>query len=109
MANAPKSLYTGQPGTTNGTLYTSPASTKTIVKNIIFCNTTASAATITLNAVPSGGSATAANRFISAYSVAAGNTIVIDFSFVLETGDTLQGLQGTSAAITTLISGVTIV
>lgn len=106
MPYTPKKLYTGQPGTTATTLYTAPASTSTIVKNILICNTTASAATITLSFVASGGSAGATNRIMSALEVTANNTVAFDLSGVLATGDFISALQGTSGALTLHITGV---
>lgn len=102
----PKKLYTGQPGTTATTLYTAPASTTTIIKNILVCNTTSSAATLTLSLVASGGSAAASNRILSAYNVSANDTVAIDLSGVLATGDFISALQGTSTALTCHITGV---
>lgn len=106
MAATPKKLYIGQPGTTIATLYTAPASTTAIVKNIILSNTGSTSATVTVNFVPSGGTAAAANQVLSSYPVNAYDTITIDMAGVLETGDSLQALQDTSGAITVFISGV---
>lgn len=105
----PKKLYTGQPGTSATTLYTAPASTTTIVKNIIVCNTTSSAATLTLSLVASGGSAGATNRIMSALEVTGNNTVAFDLSGVLATGDFISALQGTSSALTLHITGVEVV
>lgn len=110
MANTPKRLYTGQPATTIQTLYTVPASTKTIVKNIVLANTTVTDATVDIHLVPNGGTAGATNKIVPTYLVPANNTVVIDFSAALDTaGDTIQALQGTSGAITVYISGVEVV
>lgn len=106
MANTPKRLYTNQPGVSVSTLYTVPASTSTIIKNIFLCNTTGTDANVTLYFVPSGGTAGNTNKVISSYTVSANDSVVIDLSSVLETGDTVQGVQGTSGAITAYISGV---
>ncbi|MGC4378243.1 hypothetical protein WD019_15145 [Fictibacillus sp. Mic-4] len=106
MPNTPKRLYIGQPGTAASTLYTVPANTKSIVKNVVLTNTTGADATITLHFVPSGGTAGAANKVISSYTVSANDTVVIDLSAVLEAGDTIQGLQGTASAVTVYLSGV---
>jgi hypothetical protein len=105
----PKKLYTGQPGTTATTLYTAPASTTTIIKNIIICNTTATDATLTLSLVPSGGSAGTTNRIMSALVIKANDTVAMDLSGLLSTGDFISALQGTSAALTVHISGVEVV
>lgn len=101
-----KKLYTGQPGTSATTLYTAPASTTTIIKNIIICNTTASAASLTLSLVPSGSAAGTTNRIMSALSINANDTVAMDLSGVLATGDFISGLQGTSSALTIHIAGV---
>lgn len=106
MAYTPKKLYTGQPGTSAGTLYTAPASTTTIIKNIIICNTTASDATLTLNLVASGGSAAESNRIMSTLNVRANDTVAMDLSGILATGDFISGSQGTSSALTLHITGV---
>lgn len=106
MANTPKRLYQGQPGTAETTLYTVPASTSTIVKEIILTNTTTTVAAASISAVPSGGTAGAANRIIAGFSIAANDTKIVPLSTVLNTGDFLSGLQGTASAITVTISGV---
>jgi kynurenine formamidase len=106
LTTTPKRLYVGQPGTSLGTLYTVPANTKTIVKNIILTNTTGTAANVTIHFVPNGGSADATNKIISSYTVNTNDTVVIDLSSVLETGDTIQAIQGTANAITVYVSGV---
>lgn len=105
----PKKFYTGQPGTTATTLYTAPASTKSIIKNIIVCNTTANAANLTISLVPSGGSASAANRIMSSLNINAYDTVPVDLSGVLDTGDFLSAQQGTSSALTVHISGLEVV
>lgn len=105
----PKKMYVGQPGTTATTLYTVPASTSAIVKNIIVCNTTASSATVTISFVPTGGTAGSTNRVFNTYTVLPNGTATIDLSNVLNTGDFINALQGTSGAITLHISGVEVV
>lgn len=105
----PKKLYTGQPGTSATTLYTAPASTTTIVKNIIVCNTTSSAATLTLSLVASGGSAGATNRIMSSLNILPNDTVLFELSGVLSTGDFISALQGTSGSLTLHISGVEVV
>lgn len=102
----PKKMYVGQPGTTNTTLYTVPANTQGIIKYIKICNTTTNDATITLSLVPSGGSAGSTNRLINADTLRANETKAIDTGEVLNAGDFISALQGTSGAITLHISGI---
>jgi hypothetical protein len=103
-------MYMGQPGTTATTLYTAPTadsnvtspSATAIVEEIILTNTTATAATITIGI---NGTA-AADLIIAATSIAANDVkILTGMRTNLSSGDTLQGLQGTSGAITVTISG----
>lgn len=94
-----------QPGTGNGTLYTSTGLI-TVIREIRICNTTTTAATISL--AINGTAATAANCFLSAFSIPANGEYLSTGSLVLESGDTLQGLQGTGSALTVTVSGVTI-
>jgi hypothetical protein len=101
MANTISKLYAGAPSTDSLTLFTSPASTKTIVKSIIMNNTAGSNATISLSF--------AGVEVFTAYSIAANETIDKTLSLVLESGDTISGLQGTAGAINVYISGVKIV
>lgn len=100
-------LYQGQPGTSVATLYTVPASTDVRVTEIVLCNVTASAATVSISAVPSGGTAGVTNRLIDTLPVAAHETAVIGLSTYLTTGDFIAALQGTSGAVTCTISGET--
>jgi hypothetical protein len=108
-AYTPAKLYVGQPTTSSTTLYTAPGSTTVIVKQIILANTTTSAASVTLNHVASAGAAAAANQLVPAMWVPPNSVQTLDLSVVMNTGDFIAGLQGTSAAITVHIHGVTIV
>jgi hypothetical protein len=107
-------LYDTTPSTSNATLYT--ASAPAVVKGIYAINGTGAAATITLNLVRKGGTSSDAYavNIAAAVSVAANSTAALLPSehlysalngLQLETGDTLQGLQGTSSSITLLIIG----
>jgi hypothetical protein len=57
----------------NGTVYTVPANTLAVV-NLNLTNTTASADTVNVHLVPSGGSAATANK-IESFSLGAYNTL----------------------------------
>jgi hypothetical protein len=101
-----KKLYWGTPGTTETTLYTVPTSTTTFIKEIWLCNTTSTAATISLSIVNSGGAAGTGNRILQAYSVPPNGVVVIACQEHMDAGDVISGLQGTSGAINLRISGV---
>ena len=103
MADTAKRLYgPAQPTTTAATVYTVPASTTAIIRNIRVSNTTGSAATITMSI----GANAAAAQIMSAVSVPANS--VYDWSgfLVLSATEIIQALQGTSSALTVTISGV---
>ena len=105
MADAASRIYgPAQPGTTNGTLYTVPGATTAIVRGIHICNTTASAATISL--AINGTSATAANCFLEGFSIPADGSYDWEGFLALAATDTIQGLQGSSAALTVTISAI---
>ncbi len=75
-----------------------------IVKKALVCNTTASAATLTITATLSGGSA---KTIVSAYSVAAGDTLDLTelAGLCLGPGDKVSALAGTGSALNLVISG----
>lgn len=108
MANVPKRLYVGQPSTDVATVYTAPTLKTVIVKNIVLCNTSRNLSAITVHVVPSGSTATKANKVVAELNVSGNDTIVIDLSTVLQAGDSLQLCQSTIGSITTYISGVEI-
>jgi len=74
---------------TNTTEYTSPASTRTIIDKLTATNTDASARTLDIYIVPSGGAAGGSNQVIQTHSIAAG--AIKDFTelqnHILATGD----------------------
>ncbi|MED5042764.1 hypothetical protein P9848_12600 [Geobacillus stearothermophilus] len=98
MAATAKRLYKGTAGTSVTTAYTVPASTTTIVKNIVMTNKTGSAATITITI--------AGVEVVNNYSVAANDTVVIDLSLVMSATETITVQAGTANAINVYISGV---
>lgn len=98
MATLPKKLYIGTPGTTSATLYTVPASTTTILKNVVLSNTTATTAVVTIGV---GG-----KNILTNYTVAANDTAVVDLSLVLSASDTITCVQTTANAVNVFLSGV---
>jgi len=93
--------------TTETTLYTCPTAqaTTTIIKQIVVCNTGASTITLNLSLVPFGGSASAANRLFSSLSVAANETVFLDVSQVMTSGDFISAYSSAANVVVT-ISGV---
>lgn len=95
-------------GTSAGTLLTVPTSPSSSLLRggrIRLTNTTATAATATLYAVPFSGTASASNAFLSSYSVPGNGYIDVDVP-ILPAGATVQALSGTASAITAhMVSG----
>lgn len=91
----------------NTTVYTAPASTRTILDKATVTNTTGTAATITAFVVAAAGAAGAANTVISAQSVAAGTSYLCPeiVGQVLNPGDFVVVTAGTAAALTFRLSG----
>ena len=98
---------TAPSATTETIVYTCPASptTSTIIKQIIVCNTSASAATFNMSLVPSGGSAGTANRLFSSVPIAGNETIFLDVSQSMVSGDFVS-FNNSAANITVTISGI---
>lgn len=89
-------------GTT--TIYTVPASTRTMIKEMDICNTTAGTLTLNVHLVPSGGSATTANALFYGASISANTTLQWSGVQVLNVGDTIQ-VQGSGLGLTINVSG----
>lgn len=101
-----KQLGQTQPGTSFATIYTAPASTKTIVKEIVVCNVTGSPVTFDLALVPNAGSAGVTNQIIAGHTIPANTTVTYTYAQVIPTGAFISAKAGTASAITVTISGV---
>ena len=106
MTDTAKKFYQGQPGTSDTLLYTPPATGATIL-SIHVANTTTSPATIRIGANASG-TLGVTNAVLWDTTVPANGTY--DYTGMLQldasaTTGTIRGSQGTSGALTVLISG----
>lgn len=102
-------LYQGQIGTAETTVYTvgtSNTHTKVHKFQVTVANVATTDATLSLSIVPSGDIAGSANRILESVNVSANSVANLTFNQVLDTGDFISGLQGTSEALTITISGV---
>lgn len=86
------------------TVYTTPASTRTMVKEIDIANTTGGALTVNVHLVPSGGAAGTANALLYGVSINANSTLQWSGVQVINAGDTIQ-VQGSALGLTILASG----
>lgn len=100
---------TGNAQLTTGavTYITGVAGSQTIIKRVVFSNVTATAATITVWRVPTGGTAGATNQIISVQSVAANSTYLAPelANMVLNGGDVIQALASVAATVDIFGSG----
>jgi hypothetical protein len=87
-------------------VYSVPASTKTIVKQILIGNTSSVDLTATVHFVPSGGSPTNDNAVFSDIYVSANNTLSIEIKSVLSESSSIHALASASASLNIHISGV---
>jgi hypothetical protein len=99
MPNTQKQLARAAASLTSATLYTVPASTSTIVTNIVVTNTAASSATFTLSLNGVAIHTTSA--------IAANSTAYIDLKQVLSATQTITGLAS-AITVNFHISGVEI-
>lgn len=88
--------------TGTGSIVTS--TTRTYLKDINICNTTAGAVTISIFLVPSGGTAGTSNALYYATSVAANSVLRWTGAQILMTSSTIW-VQGSTTGLTVTISG----
>jgi hypothetical protein len=108
----PKSFVDGTNLTDSAaTYYTTPAATKAIVKRATFCNDNSIVVTVTINLVPSGGSAAYGNRITKTRALAAGETWSCPDveNHVLEAGGFISMVASVTAKIGVRISGYELV
>lgn len=81
--------------TSAGDIYTTPYNvgyvTTTVIKEIILCNTSASAQTVTLYLKPYGVTVASSHIFINALTLAANETVTLSTSLVLTNNNNTAG------------------
>lgn len=94
----------------DASVYTAPTQTTAKVGRAVFCNTTASATTITAG-ITTGGALGASTTLISARPIAPGETYVSPelAGAVIPAGSALRAFAGAATAVTFTASGLTIV
>ena len=104
MANTLQDLGTGQLASSEGTLYTTPEATQTLVNSITLVNTDSSARTVNLGARKDG---TNTRWFLPVdLSIAAGESFVWDTVITLEADDLIRGYASVATQIDYIINGV---
>lgn len=94
----PKAAVTTYTDTTAGR-YTPPTSVVSTVKQVIFCNTAGSSATVTLGI---GTSDVAANRLLSTMTLAANETLTFNTNVRLTDSDKLYFVASASTVTVTI-------
>ena len=87
--------------TTEGTLYTVPAATSTVVSSIVITNQAATSATYRIAVQPSadaGSNATAKHFIVYGATVGASDSIILTVGLTLATGDRMR-IYGSSATM----------
>jgi hypothetical protein len=92
--------------TSQVTNYTVPASSQDVLKNIDITNTTASAVVVSVNLVPSGGSATNANLLFFSISIPGNSVFHWTGTRVMNTGDFISTIAGTTNACVISVDGL---
>lgn len=87
------------------TVYTVPANTRAIIKDLLICNLTGATPTFTIDLVPSGGSVSSTTKWYNAYALTANQHLHLRVSAVLEAGDTIRILASTTSAVAINIHG----
>ena len=100
MATTPTVLFRGAAATSSTTLYTVPASTTTIVTNIVVANTASTSATFTLTLN--------GTNIISGASILANSSAFFDLKQVLTAAQIVAGFAS-ATTINFSISGLTLV
>jgi hypothetical protein len=98
MIGTPKPVTPAALTASSVTQYTVPASTTTVVKEILLFNSDSVARVVTVYAVPSGGSPAVANQILQR-SLATLETYAMTFSTVLAVGDTIRALASVAAVV----------
>ncbi len=99
-----KSLADGQLANSKGTIYTTPASTRAIVKNIILVNTNTTTESVNLYFKASGGTS---RRIIPKDTqLATSNKLIMDDVITLEAADLIEGDTTTASKVDFVINGV---
>jgi len=104
MALTVTQLADGQLAAAKGTLYTTPASTQTIVRSIILVNTSTSDVTANIYMCPSGGT----SRRIGPkdFTILAEGMAILDDVYSLDTGDLIEGDDSSATTVDYTIYGV---
>ncbi len=112
MKITPKALVDGTNLTNAAAIfYTAGTGIRTIIKKATFCNNHSGAVTVTINVIPSGGSAAYGNQITKTKTIAAGDTWSCPDmeNHVMEPGGTISMVASVTAVIGVRISGYEVI
>jgi hypothetical protein len=92
--------------TSQVTIYTVPGASQDVVKGMDLANTSASAVTVSVDFVPSGNSVSAATKIFASVSIPPNSTLHWTGTQVLNTGDFISVIAGTTNVVTISVSGL---
>lgn len=85
---------------TDRMIYEAPATSAVTLTQVVFCNTTASSATVRLHSVPPNGTVGTANALLYNIAIPSGCTLVYDTPVHLRAGEMVFARCSTASAIT---------
>lgn len=104
----PQTLQSGYLGTADAAVYTCPAASTVKIATAILCNVTASAATVNVGVVASGGTAGASHHVVHSYSLGANDSLSLTpylGGTMLTASDFISGFSGTASAVVMVLTG----
>lgn len=105
---SPQVIVSQQLAAADAAVYTVPASTSVKVSQSTLCNTSASAVTVYLSLIQTGGTVDATHRVISGYSLAANDTLPLAgyiSGAMLGPGDKIAAYASTASVVDLVITG----
>jgi len=108
MAYNERSFVAGSALTVSAvTYYTAPSTVvKSIIKEIVLCNTSTNPETVTMYIIPTAGSPGVANTELFAVTLQPNETKIFGRTRVMNVGDFIQAKASTGALVALNISGV---
>lgn len=104
----PQVLVSQQLAATETTQYTGPASSAVKIATASLTNTSGSAVTVSVSVLKTGQTADGTHRVLSGYSLAAGDSTVLNelAGVFLGPGDFISAIAGAATSVTLVVSGV---
>lgn len=101
----PKRLVQAVCTNSSVTVYTAPASTRAILKDLLVCNLGGTTPTFTIDLVKSGGSVSDTTKWFDEYALTANQYLHLRVSAVIEAGDTIRILASAGSVVSINIHG----